>query len=190
MSELQYSAAVGARVIVAASRYVGLTEVRSNAKWDMTSTDGPDPVAEELRAEMLRTGWQLGWPYCMAFCEVAWRAAYQGRKELDVIKPMLTAGCLVSWRNAQRLGWTSNVPQIGAIGVMRKGDTEFGHAFLVRAVQRQMLFTVEGNTSISGALNVEADRNGDGVYVKSRQLVFKPSAGLHLLGFILPMTVQ
>lgn len=189
MSTLRYSSVVGARAIVAASRYVGLTEVRSNAVWDLPATDGPDPVAEELRAEMLRTGWRLGWPYCMAFCEVVWRAAYQGRKELDVIKPMLTAGCLASWRNALRLGWTSNVPQIGAIGIMRKGDTEHGHAFLVRAVQNDTLFTVEGNTSTTGALNVEADRNGDGVYAKTRRLVFKPSASLHLLGFILPMTV-
>lgn len=188
MSMPIYSPDIGKRAVIASARFLGLTELRSNAVWDNPSTPGHDDIADELRAELLRVGWQTGWAYCAAFCEAVWRMAYQGRKELDAIKAMLTPGCLVSWRNALQRGWTSTVPAIGAIGVMRKGDTQFGHAFIVRGVRDKTLLTIEANTSVSGALNVEADRNGDGIYAKTRELVFRPSASLHLLGFILPCT--
>jgi hypothetical protein len=183
---LQYNKDIGARAVVAAARFIGLTEIQNNAKWDKASTPGHDAVADELRAALLRTGWQLSWPYCAAFCEAVWRDAYQGRKELDAVKLMLTPSCLASWYNALKLGWTSQTPQVGAIGIMRKGDTDFGHAFIVRGVKDSTLVTIEGNTSPAGSVGVEADRNGDGVYAKTRELSFKPSAGLHLIGFILP----
>lgn len=185
---LQYNKDIGARAVVAAARFIGLTELKSNATWDKASTPGHDDIADELRASMLRTGWQLTWPYCAAFCEAVWRDAYQGRKELDKVKTMLTPGCLVSWNNALKRSWTSQTPQVGAIGIMRKGDTQLGHAFIVRGVRGSTLLTIEGNTSAAGSVGVEADRNGDGVYAKTRELSFKPSDGLHLVGFILPCT--
>jgi hypothetical protein len=184
----EYNKDIGQRAVVAASRYIGLTELKSNATWDKVSTPGHDDIADELRAVMLRTGWQLGWPYCAAFCEAVWREAYQGRTELDAVKAMLTPGCLMSWNNALKAGWTSMTPQVGAIGIMRKGDTSMGHAFIVRGVRGSTLLTIEGNTSAAGAVSAEADRNGDGVYAKTRELTFKATSGLHLIGFILPCT--
>ncbi len=183
-----FSPDIGKRAVVAAARFLGLTELRSNAVWDNAATPGHDDIADELRAELLRVGWQTGWPYCMAFCEAVWRKAYQGRKELERVKAMLTPGCLVSWRNALPHEWTSMTPQVGAIGIMQKGESQQGHAFIVRGVRDATLLTIEANTSANGALNVEADRNGDGIYAKVRPLVYKPTAGLHLLGFILPCT--
>lgn len=184
---MKYSSDIGARAVVAAARFLGLTEVQSNAKWDNLDTAGPDPIAGELKAELVRVGWETGWPYCAAFCEAVWRKAYLGRGELDVVKRMLTPGCLQSWRNASEKGWTSSTPQVGALGVMRKGETQYGHMFIVRAVQNDTLYTIEANTS-PAAGSPEAEREGDGVYKKTRRLHFSPSNGLYLLGFILPMS--
>ncbi len=181
----EYSKEIGARIVVAAAPFVGLTEIRSNDKWDNLSTKQHDPIADELRAALVRVGWQSGWPYCAAFCEAVWSIAYQGRAELDKVRKMLTPGCLLSWRNAVESGWTSTHPQVGAIGIMRKGESESGHAFIVRAVQGLDLYTIEGNTSPAPG-SPEADREGDGVYAKKRILSFKPTSQLHLIGFILP----
>lgn len=182
---MTYSTDIGAKVIIQAARFVGLTEVRSNAVWDDLSTEGHDVLADELQAELLRVGWQRGWPYCAAFCEVAWRRAYQGRPELAKVKQMLTPGCLQTWENGVHERWNSQEPQVGAIGIMRNGDSPRGHAFIVRAVKGTTLYTIEANTSPAPG-TVEADREGDGVYAKKRELVYKPSSGLHLIGFILP----
>lgn len=184
-----YSPAVGARAVLQAAKFAGLTEVRNNAAWDNLDTPGRDAVAEELRAELLRTGWQLGWPYCAAFAEVVWRRAYQGRTELPVISSMLNPHCLTSFRNAAERGWTSKTPQVGAIGIMKKGDSSSGHAFIVAGIEGSVLHTIEGNTSPAPG-SPEADREGDGVYRKKRPLSFAPTTGLHLIGFILPCVEQ
>lgn len=187
MTEMRYSEDIGSKVIVAAARFLGLTEIRSNDKWDNLETAGLDDVGKELREELLRVGWQSTWPYCMAFCEAVWTRAYQGRAELMRVRQMLTPGCLQSWRNAVAAGWTESTPRTGSIGVMRKGDTIYGHAFIVRTVQNETLYTIEANTS-PALDSAEAEREGDGVYKKTRRLHFQPTTGLHLLGFITPMT--
>ena len=181
----KYSPAIGARAISRAAHFLGLTEVASNAEWDDLSTPVKDAIADELKAELMRAGWQSGWPYCAAFCEAVWRYAYQGRAELPDVKQMLTPGCLVSFNNAAEKGWTSKEPVIGAIGIMKKGSTSNGHAFIVTGIKGKVLQTIEANTS-PNAKTAEQDRNGDGVYRKTRELVYKPTAGLHLVGFIIP----
>lgn len=182
-----YSPTVGAAIVRAASRFVGLTEVRSNAVWDKLDTPAHDVLADEFKAELLRVGWQTGWPYCAAFCEVAWKLGYQGRPELANVRAMLTPSCLSSWKNAVNAGWNSQEPRLGSIGIMRKGATDLGHAFIVRGmIDRETIATIEANTSpMPGSLN--ADREGDGVYCKTRSLTFKPTTGLHLIGFITPL---
>lgn len=181
-----YSQAVGAKIVLAAAKFVGLTEVRSNASWDLAETDGHDAIADAFKSELLKVGWQSGWPYCAAACEVFWRTAYQGRPELTLVRDILTPGCLRSFKNAAEVGWTSKVPSVGAIGIMRKGDTEFGHAFIVTAVRQDSLLTIEANTSPNVA-DTNRDREGDGVYCKTRALTYKPTTGLHLIGFITPL---
>ena len=177
--------AIGARAVMRAGHFLGLTEVKSNALWDDLSTPEKDAVADELRAELMRSGWQSGWPYCAAFCEAVWRYAYQGRAELPMVRQMLTPGCLVSFNNAAERGWTSQTPCIGAIGIMKKGATTNGHAFIVTGVKGDTLSTIEANTSPAPG-TAEADREGDGVYRKTRKLLYKPTSQLHLVGFILP----
>lgn len=181
----QYSSAVGAKVVVNSAKFVGLTEISSNAEWDNLSTDIHDAIADEFKAELMRAGWQSGWPYCAAFCEVVWRRAYQGLPELPMVRKMLTPGCLMSFQNAAAEGWTSQVPRIGAIGIMRKGQTSSGHAFIVAGIKDNTMMTIEANTSPAPG-SVEEDRNGDGVYAKKRIVQYGPNAGLHLIGFIIP----
>jgi len=180
-----YSKDIGARVVLEAAKFVGLTEVRSNSEWDNLDTPTKDAIAAEFKGELLRVGWQTGWPYCAAFCEVVWRRAYAGRAELPDVKSMLTPGCMLTWERAVEAGFVSRLPLIGSIGIMRKGATASGHAFIVAGVKDDQLLTIEANTSPE-ANTPEADREGDGVYRKHRQLVFKPTAGLHLLGFVNP----
>lgn len=180
-----YSFPIGARAVTRAAHFLGLTEVRSNQEWDDLSTKEKDANADEFKAELMRAGWQSGWPYCAAFCEVVWRHAYQGRAELPMVKQMLTPGCLLSFNNAADQGWTSQHPKVGSIGVMRKGSTSQGHSFIVTSVIGDTVKTIEANTSPTPG-TVEQERNGDGVYAKSRKVVYKPTAGLHLIGFIIP----
>lgn len=184
---MKYSLDIGAKVISSAARFVGLTEVRSNTSWDLIVTAGKDAIAEEFHAELLRVGWQDGWPYCAAFCEVAWKMAYQGRPELPKVRTMLTPGVLQSFHNAAEQGWTSKEPKIGAIGIMRNGETEHGHAFLIRGWTSDKIATIEANTSPASGDPLR-DREGDGVYMKERNFVFAPTTGLHLIGFIHPCT--
>lgn len=186
---VSYNKEVGSRIVAAGAKFYGLSEVMSNRKWDDLTTPGHDAVADEFRNELLNVGWEPTWPYCAAFCEVAWRKGYAGRPELDKVRKMLTPGCLLSFNNAAELGgnWTSKIPQVGAIGIMRKGSSSSGHAFIVTRIEGNTLHTLEANTS-PGVVDSAKDREGDGVYFKTRELKFKPSTGLHLIGFIIPCT--
>lgn len=173
----RYSSELGARVVVAAARFLGLSEICSVREWDNLDLSN-DPVSTELRGELMRTGWHSDWPWPTAFCEAAWAKAYQGRAELSQVKLMLRRGCLQTWWNAVEADWTSSTPQVGAIGVMRHGDLDKGHLFIVRAVQQDTLYTLE----------TAFDSEKANVCKQTRRLHFSPSSGLYLLGFILPMT--
>lgn len=186
-SSMKYDPIIGTKVIVAATRFVGLYELKSNTVWAKSGSKVQSALGEEIKLEMLRAGWETGWPYCMSFCEAAWKKAYQGRLQLPEVRAMLGPGVLNSWRNAVSAGWTSTKPQVGAIGCMQKGKSGSGHAFIVRGFDSKTLWTVEGNTS-PGITNAAADREGDGIYAKTRAHELKPTTGLHILGFILPMS--
>jgi hypothetical protein len=179
-----------ARIVLEASKYIGLTEIAENRKWDLLATPGKDPIADELVRVLLGAGWQPGWPYCAAWTEAVWRASYaDAPRILRQIAEILTPHCLTSWRNARASGWTSQTPVVGAIGVMQKGDTDQGHQFIIEKVPGNgWLHTLEANTS-PNAGTAEADRNGDGIYRKKRVLTLARTPGLHLLGFILPPAV-
>lgn len=184
----QYSPEIGARAVIEASKYVGLTEIKSNRSWDNLATPERDAIAKALRTELELSGWEEGWPYCAAFCEIAYRHAYESQSPelLAKVRKMLTPSCLQSYHNAAEVGWTSKEPKLGAIGIMKKGETANGHAFIVCGIDDTTLLTVEANTSPAPG-SAAVDREGDGIYRKTRTLKFAPSTGLHLIGFILPM---
>lgn len=177
---------LGIRIVLEAARYIGLTEVVGNRKWDNLKTPGADPIADELVRVLAAAGWEPGWAYCAAFCEAVWRAIYKGTPLLDQVGRVLNPHCLTTWRNAKAAGWTSKTPVPGAIGIMQKGTSEDGHALIVEKVPGNgWIHTIEANTS-PNAGTVEADRNGDGIYRKTRVISLAATSGLHLLGFILP----
>ncbi|MEQ1861882.1 MAG: hypothetical protein ABMA13_18340 [Chthoniobacteraceae bacterium] len=176
----------GPRIVIEAARYLGLTEIVGNRKWDLPATPGPDPIADELLRVLIEAGWQPGWPYCAAFVEAVFRAVYRGHARLAEIAAVLTPHCLTSWRNAKLKGWITREPCVGAIGVMQLGTGESGHEFIVAKLDLPtVLRTIEANTSATPG-TVEADRNGDGIFRKTRALDFRVTSGLHLLGFIRP----
>jgi hypothetical protein len=171
---------VGVRIAALAEHFAGLQESIANAVWDDPATPGADPRAADLREVLIEVGWKPGWPYCMSFAEGVWRLA--GAK--SAVLALLTPHVMTSFRNCKR--WVSPTPVVGAIGFMQKGKSADGHAFLVTKVGPDLLSTVEGNTS-PAAGTPEADREGDGVYKKSRRRKnTTPHDGLWIRGYLHP----
>jgi len=175
-----YSDEIGARVVLAASRFLGLSELWSEEGWRGLDLSVQDELNSALRMELYSLGWHSQWPYASAFVQASWTKAYQGRAEVAKIRVMLEAGPLQTWKNAVEAEWTSQAPRIGAIGVLKNGEKDNGHVFIVRATQGFDLFTLE-----SGGPG-EPDR--EAVHKRVRQLVYSPNSHPHLLGFILPHT--
>ena len=179
------------RIIAAATKYLNLTEVAPNAKWDNLSTKGEDPVAKELLESMLATGWQTGWAYCAAFAEACWREGYAGRPELGLISKNITPSAMGTWENFSRLKRVSKTPSPGALMIWQNGKSWQGHVgVVISAIPKDYkVITIEGNTAPNPG-SVQTDREGDGIYRKARALDFteKPR-GLNLKGFVNPFII-
>lgn len=175
-------------IIETAVGFLGLTERTQNSVWDDVMTAGPDARASELRAQLLATGWQLGWAYCAAFGEVCWRQGYRGYRELALISQAITPSVMGTYENFKDLGRVSKVPEVGALLLMQKGKTWQGHMEIVTKVSGNTVDTIGGNTSAKRG-SVESQRNGDGVFRKSHVIDFTPTQGLHLIGFVNPFLV-
>lgn len=173
---------LGKEIIEVASRYVGLYETVSNSMWS------DKQKSDELNKMMKEAGWQKGWPYCAALVEGIWHTAY---KNLGASDSLLKAVCgklnpstVQSRRNFQPL--ITKTPTPGAIFFMQKGTSGLGHAGIVVSVEGSTFKTIEGNTSpqvTSGA----SDREGDGIFAKTRAMNFKPHSKLYLVGFLNPI---
>lgn len=177
----------GTKIVEIAKRFAGLREIRSNAKWDDLKTPEEDARAFELRKRLIDAGHQDGLPYCMTFAKAMWLgAAIESEKKL--IRKLLSASVMNSFENCEEEGLIRHLPAKGAIGFMRSGSAWRGHAFIVTdVVDGKTVATIEGNTS-AGFASGEADRNGDGVFCKTRQSRIVPvGEGLHLLGFLPPI---
>lgn len=171
------------KIIEIASRYTGLTEIVPNAKWVGKSANSAE-LSKELCESMEHCGWQKGWPYCMAFVIAVYNEAYADQPEkLKLIKKTLTPSTITSFTNAKKAKLVSQTPTPGSIFIMQKGEGGTGHAGIVTEIDGSVIKTIEGNTS-PAPTSAEADRNGDGIYAKSRKLSFAKTAGLHLIGFI------
>lgn len=108
------------------------------------------------------TGVPLGSPWCASFN--AW--VYD---QASVPKPWPKSAWSPDW--GKNPTWTPKggvEPKMGDSGTIYYSHLgRIGHTFLVRESKGNTLITWEGNTSPSGAIG-EADRNGDGSYVKRR----------------------
>ena len=169
-------------IIKVARQYVGLTESIPNAKWTSKSIVNCDKISDHLCKAMTSAGWRSGWPYCMAFAKAVYLEAFTNdAAKVALIRKLLNASVMSSYANAK--AYVSKDPTPGSIFIMQKGTGGNGHAGIVVEVSDHSFNTVEGNTS-PAPTSAEADRNGDGIYAKSRRLDFTKSSGLHLVGFI------
>lgn len=175
----------GWAIVEALEPFVDLVEVRSNRAWDNPA------LTRELLDGMRADGWQDGWPYCMALQEFAVKRAYRqlgaSQDVIDLIAAKFTPHVLTTWRNLGRFA-TSKDPQRGALGFMRKGLTDSGHAVAVLLRGQRNVITIEGNTTDAMGGSAELQRNGDGIYSKGRRLRFdRTPTGLHFVGFANPL---
>ena len=181
----QPTTSLGTEIVRCAKQYVGLVEIKPNTVWDDLKTPGKDARATKLVEWLKKSGHQDGWSYCMSFCEASVREAIENLNVVDKYKYLVTTinpSVMSSFNGLNSLNKISKVPVVGSIGFMQKGSSGMGHAFIVERVVGNTLYTVEGNTSASGA-TVEADRNGDLIITKSRPLSFAKSNGLWIRGF-------
>jgi len=171
------------KIIDVASQYVGLYEIVPNAKWTSKTAANPSALSDKLLSFLDASGWEPGWPYCMAFVEAVYSEAFASDpKALKKIKQLLSPSVMSTYKACKP--FITKTPTPGAIFVMQKGNGGFGHAGIVVAqIAKDKFSTIEGNTSPAPA-SAEADRNGDGIYAKSRKLAFENNSGLHLIGFI------
>lgn len=124
-------------------------------------------------------GQPKGEPWCLSFVQSC--IAYVETFGFDSgVYP--TEHCLTAWGKSACV--KSQTPIAGDIVIYRYGDTQNGHCGIVRAVSAASIDTIEGNTGPSGGF---IDRNGDGVYLKSR---LKGGIGkMHQVGFLRPFSV-
>lgn len=188
---MSYTAAqAGEEIIRVASHFLNLKETANNAAWDDPDTAGQDAAGLELRRLLETTGWQAGWPYCMAFCKAVYLQSYKNLgappELLRLVSQRFTASVMITFKNCGAFA-QKKVPLAGAIFFMQKGESGNGHAGLVVTPGQSNFSTIEGNTSPSPS-SAQADREGDGVYKKVRSLDFAKKTGLWLRGFLNPMS--
>lgn len=175
---------LGFTIVRNASHYLNLYETKENAQWSEKEK------SDQLRKELEAVGWQSGWAYCIAFVEAIWRQSYADLRAPTALwtdlGSKLCPHVMTSYRAFK--GQISLTPVPGAIFFMQHGTTDSGHAGIVTEVGGQQISTIEGNTSAK-AKTVEQDRQGDGIYAKSRSLTFSSHPkNLHLLGFLKPIS--
>lgn len=193
---------LGAEIVRAASRFVGLREVKPNASWDLPATPGrDDELTKQLRDLMRPTPWTEGWAYCAAFAEAAVRLALircgipneESRKFLSVHGP----GVMNNVRAFQRLALLSSammqspLVSIGALWLARHGETAQGHEGIVTGITSTAgtsatLSTIEANTSLDST-NAARDREGD--WITTRIFTAGGRGTLRTQGFITPAAI-
>lgn len=174
---------IGAEILRVASEFTGQYEIVANSDWQDKAK------STHLNRLMKSVGWQRGWPYCAAFAEACWVTAYQNLKAppelITEIKTKLNPSSVESRRNFQSHITRSPVP--GAIFFMQKGSTGLGHEGLVVSATETTFSTIEGNTSPQVTTDSAKDREGDGIFAKTRNINYTPTSKLFLVGFVNPL---
>lgn len=142
------------------AKYEGDKETSNNAEWSRHT----DKLLKYMRQV---SGWGPGAPYCAACIGGAIIATLEKYGEIAAIgrfREHYTAHCMTNLRRAKALGVLSNKPAPFAIMLFQKGDSEQGHAAMVKREvwKGSSVSTMEGNTGATGG------REGDGFYSKTR----------------------
>ena len=178
-------------ILRVASRFVGLKEVKPNAKWDNPSTPGSDAaLSDELRALMRPSPWQDGWAYCAAFVEgvvaQALRNLGYSEKQVQNWADVMSPHCVTASRNFESKRILRQSPVRGAIWLARHGSGSSGHCGIVRALNGATMATTEANTS-AGADVPAKEREGDWIADRVRNV--GQNGSLTTLGFVHPADI-
>lgn len=125
---------------------------------------------------------------CAAWVESIWKQAYTSLGAPMELLVKITTRCSPSVMRTFK-AWNSEinmVPQPGAIFFMQFSQTDRGHAGIVIHANETQFATIEANTSPMPS-SAMADREGDGIFRKVRQLNFQQRQGLWLRGFLNPI---
>lgn len=115
-------------------------------------------------------------PWCMAFVQFC--LGVTGGSDL-----FKSEHCLTVW-NKSPVALRRATPEPGCVVIWKMRDTSSGHAGIVESVNGGLMKTIEGNT---GPATGVIERNGDGVYSKSRSAFqADPNNRMQLLGFLWP----
>jgi hypothetical protein len=147
-----------------AEQYIGIREVGNNA--------GP----EILRFQMAVDGKAEGESWCMGFVQFCIQELeHKIARRSNIFR---SEHCLTVW-NKSPLELRREIPEPGYIVIWRHGDTTNGHTGIVaRVIDDKSFETIEGNTSG----NKDVDRNGDGVYLKTR--LFHSVSEMQIVGYL------
>lgn len=155
-----------------AKTFVGVTEIGG---------DNRGPQVEAFQRALGTPA--VGQAWCVDFVQFCVKTVDEQLGTQTVLAP--TQSALQLWKDTDALAMTSD-PEVGAVAIWQHYDdagkpTALGHAGIVIEVVSDTLFkTVEGNTGPSQGV----EREGDGVYEKTRLLRAPVGSKMRLKGFL------
>jgi hypothetical protein len=179
-------------IVREAGRYVGLREVKPNAKWSKskTITKQDAELCLELRELMRPAPWQEGWAYCAAFAEgmvvSALRRLGATEQQIRRFSGIMNAHVMTSFNGFNKIGKISRVPEMGAIWFAQHGTSNRGHAGIVQTNDGIKMSTIEGNTSLDPS-SPEKEREGDWITTRLRKI--QSNGQLRTRGFLNPKQI-
>lgn len=171
------------QIIKLASKYAGIEELKSNTSWYDKQKIVPQAISNEFKILIKQYGHEDGAPYCASFARSVYLEVFKtNEKHYKLFNKLLSASVMRTYNNLQIMGYITKSPQIGAIMLMQMSSTSKGHCGIVVDIDidSNSIKTIEANTS-----DTITTREGDGVYIKNRNLsLFNTKTGLHIIGFL------
>jgi hypothetical protein len=169
----------GKEIVETAMSFVGQKEIAGNKGFRDKKFQG---LMEEV-------GWNKGQAWCVYFCEMVWKQAYEmDRSFVSKLDRLFNAGAVKTYNNFKSDGnfVVDKIPKPGCIVIWQTWKDNqphwTGHAGIVRCLlSGNEIETIEGNT------NAQGGREGIEVAVKHRKVNFDARTGLVLRGFIHPV---
>ncbi len=154
--------------IIEGGRWVGVQETGGNNKGQLVSIF------------QRHIGGAHGEPWCMSFVQYC---AYWVDQYFTESKHRLfpSEHCMTVWRNSPSVCRLTG-PMEGSVVIWNYEGTDNGHTGIVRRLDGNHIYTIEGNTGDSSAVV----REGDGVFVKRRLLQRSSKSKMQIVGFLNP----
>lgn len=143
--------------------------------------EGGDNHGKMVEAFQATIGGAHGQPWCLSFIQSM--IAYVEDRFNVTSNLVLTELCL-KLLDDTNISDRFTDPKTGDIVIWQYGETAKGHCGIVIKSDYKVINTIEGNTSPS----VFVDREGDGVYQKTRSIT--GTSNMHVVGFIRPKFID